>query len=126
VAEEETSLRGSGAGALPLKYQFLEVCSGSPLSMATAIPTNQGIKLFLRPKRLFVTFEGEILKDYALRELVRWTGDGEKFEYEVVREGQRENRTHAVFTDHSAVILDFLSTMSKLKTYSHPALHKQL
>jgi hypothetical protein len=45
---------------MQMKFRFLEVCDKCPLAMAMAIPTEQAVKLFFKPKKIYLTEKGEI------------------------------------------------------------------
>jgi hypothetical protein len=41
--------------SMQMKYRFLEICDKCPLSMAMAIPTEQPVKLYFKPKKIYLT-----------------------------------------------------------------------
>jgi len=45
-----------------MKYRFLEICNESPLAMSMAIPTDQTAKLFLKPKKIYLTEKGAVME----------------------------------------------------------------
>lgn len=46
---------------LGIKYKFLEICSECPLSLTFAIPTEHSVKLFMKPKRIYLVEKGNIV-----------------------------------------------------------------
>lgn len=101
---------------MDIKYRFVKICSSCPLAMAMGIPTNQGIKLFLRPKWIILSLNSEVQEEYAIKQLGKWSCDREKFSFQFLdKSGKLENRTHAIFTQYSSIITHYLSKMSQLK-----------
>ena len=45
---------------MQMKFRFLQVCNECPLAMAMAIPTEQAIKLYFKPKKIYLTDKCEI------------------------------------------------------------------
>lgn len=58
-----------------IKYRFVEICSKCPLAMSLAVPTDQPIKLFLKPKKIYLAEKCNIIEEYALRSIVKWAID---------------------------------------------------
>lgn len=48
-------MEAEGLNLLDMKYRFLEICDKCPLAMAVAIPTEQPVKLYLKPKKVYLT-----------------------------------------------------------------------
>lgn len=60
---------------LDMKYRFLEIASKCQLAMSMAIPTENPIKLFFKPKKLYLAEKAMIVEEYSLRSIVTWAID---------------------------------------------------
>ena len=94
---------------IQMKYRFLEICDECPLAMSMAIPTEQAIKLYLKPKKIYLTEKCEVHEEFSMRSVIKWAMDKEKFVFEV-----KGNKSHAVFTEYASVCSQFLSELPKI------------
>lgn len=53
----------------------MEICDKCPLAMAVAIPTEQPVKLYLKPKKIYLTEKSEIREEFAMKNIVKWAID---------------------------------------------------
>ncbi len=58
-----------------MKYRFLEICDKCPLAMAVAIPTEQPVKLYLKPKKVYLAEKSQIREEFAMKNIVKWAID---------------------------------------------------
>lgn len=58
-----------------------------------AIPTDQTIKLFLKPKKIYLAEKYQVKEQFTMRSIVKWAIDKEKFVFDV-----KGNTSHAIFT----------------------------
>ena len=77
--------------------------------MAMAVPTEQPVKLFFRPKKIYLTEKGEIRDEFAMRSIVKWAIDKEKFVFDV-----KGTTSHVVFTEFAYICSQFLSDLPKI------------
>lgn len=98
-----------GLDLMQMKYRFLEICDKCPLAMAMAIPTEQAVKLFFKPKKIYLTEKGEIRDEFAMRSIVKWAIDKEKFVFDV-----KGSTSHVVFTEFAYICSQFLSDLPKI------------
>jgi hypothetical protein len=78
-----------------------------------AIPTEQPIKLFLKPKMLYLTEKCNTLEEFPIRTVIKWAIDKEKFIFDVkLKEGK--TRSQAIFTHHAHICSSYLSLIPKL------------
>ena len=102
-----------------MKFRFLEICDRCPLAMSMAIPTEQPIKLYFKPKKIYLTEKGEVREEFPMKTIVKWGIDKEKFIFDV-KAGPRGNNTnsssssHVVFTEFAHICSQFLSELPKL------------
>ena len=47
--------------------------------MSMAIPTEQNVKLFLKPKKLYLADKNEIIEEISIKNIVKWAVDDDKF-----------------------------------------------
>lgn len=43
--------------------------------MAMAVPTDQAIKLYFKPKKIYLTEKGEVREEYSMRVIEKWAID---------------------------------------------------
>lgn len=94
---------------MKMKFRFLEICDNCPLAMAMAIPTDQAVKLFFKPKKIYLTEKGAIKEEFSMRNIVRWAIDKEKFVFDV-----KGSTSHVVFTEFAYICSQFLSDLPKI------------
>ena len=63
--------------------------------MAMAVPTDQVIKLYFKPKKIYLTEKGEVKEEYSMRVIEKWAIDKEKFVFDI-KGGS--NKTQVVYT----------------------------
>ena len=76
-------MEAEGLNEIQMKYRFLEICDECPLAMAMGVPTDQAIKLYFKPKKIYLTEKGEIRDEFSMRVVEKWAMDKEKFVFEV-------------------------------------------
>jgi hypothetical protein len=96
---------------MQVKYRFLEICNQCPLAMAMGVPTDQPIKLFFKPKKVYLTEKGETKEEFSMRVIEKWAIDKEKFVFEI-KGGKL--KTQVVFTEYAFVCSQFLSELPKM------------
>jgi hypothetical protein len=77
--------------------------------MSMAIPTEQTIKLFFKPKKIYLTEKCEIKEEFSMRNIVKWAIDKEKFVFDV-----KGSKSHAIFTEYAHICSQFLSELPKV------------
>lgn len=99
---------------LALKYKFLEICSESSLSLTFAIPTEHTLKLFLKPKRIYLVEKGVIVAEHSIREISKWSNNHESFVFEIrKRDGTADTKSHVIMTEYSHLCTDYLNKVSE-------------
>ena len=51
------------------------VAQECPLALALSIPTEQPIKLFLKPKMIYLTEKSDILEEFPIKTVSKWAID---------------------------------------------------
>ena len=93
-----------------MKFRFLEVSQECPLAMAMAIPTDQVIKVYFKPKKIYLTDRNEIQEEFSMRNIVTWAIDKEKFVFDV--KGDKNKKV--IYTEYAFSCNQFLSEIPKL------------
>lgn len=79
--------------------------------MAMAIPTDQVIKIYFKPKKIYLTDKNEIQEEYSMRNIEKWAIDKEKFVFDV--KGGK-TKTQAIFTEYAFSCSQFLSDLPRM------------
>ena len=78
--------------------------------MALSIPTDQVIKLYFKPKKIYLTDRNEIQEEFSMRNIVSWAIDKEKFVFDV--KGDKNKKV--IYTEYGFSCNQFLSDIPKL------------
>lgn len=62
--------------------------------MSVAIPTEQNIKLFLRPKTIFIADKNESVEEISIKDIIKWAVDEDK----LMLEFRGERKTQIIYT----------------------------
>lgn len=85
--------------------------------MAMAIPADtiyKAIKIFFKPRRIYMTEKGVILEEYSLSSISKWSIDKEKFVFNIKsKNGVTESGSHVIFTEFASVCSQFLSGLTR-------------
>ena len=98
-----------------IKYRFLTICEECPLCLSLVVQTEQNIKLFLRPKKIFLTEKGEIIEEIPIKKITKFAEDDEKFVFEI----RGATQTKIIYTEYGSICCSYLSLLPKLITSSH-------
>lgn len=79
--------------------------------MAMAIPTEQAIKLYFKPKKIYLTDRNEIQEEYSMKSIEKWAVDKQKFVFDV--KGGKV-KTQAIFTEYAFSCSQFLSDLPRM------------
>ena len=109
MVDNIAQMEREGLNSLQMKYRFLEICDECPLAMSMAIPTEQAVKLYFKPKKIYLTEKCEVVEEFLMRSVVKWAMDKEKFVFEV-----KGSKSHAVFTEFASVCSQFLSELPRV------------
>ena len=63
--------------------------------MAMGVPTEQSIKIYFKPKKIYLTDKSEIIDQFSMKNIEKWAIDKEKFVFDVKGD---EKKTHVVYT----------------------------
>jgi hypothetical protein len=77
--------------------------------MSMAIPTDQTTKLFLKPKKIYLTEKGEVMEVFSMKTISKWAIDKEKFVFDV-----KNSKSHVVLTEHAHICSHYLSELPKV------------
>lgn len=67
MVDNVKQMEAEGLTQHQMKYRFLEICGDCSLAMAMGVPTDQAIKLFFKPKKIYLTEKGEIREEFSMR-----------------------------------------------------------
>jgi len=79
--------------------------------MAMGIPTDQALKIYFKPKKIFLTEKSEVKDEFSMRNIEKWAIDKEKFVFDVKGESKK---TQVIFTEYAFVCSQFLSDLPKV------------
>ena len=79
--------------------------------MAMGVPTEQALKIYFKPKKIYLTEKSEIRDEYSMRNIEKWAIDKEKFVLDVK---DKSVKTQVIFTEYAFVCSQFLSDLPKV------------
>lgn len=62
MVENVRQMESEELNFLQMKFRFLEICNECSLAMSIAIPTEQPIKLFFKPKKIYLTEKSNVVE----------------------------------------------------------------
>jgi hypothetical protein len=77
--------------------------------MAMGVPTEQALKIYFKPKKIYLTERSEVREEYSMRNIEKWAIDKEKFVFDV-----KGIKTQVIFTEYAYVCSQFLSDLPKV------------
>lgn len=75
VKAKSKELQSERMSTSNLKFFFVRMCDKSKLCMAMAVPTEQQVQLFLRPKRIILAEKGVIHEEISIKKILKWSVD---------------------------------------------------
>ena len=121
MMESMRMIQEEGLNEQQIKFKFLMIAQNCPLALALAIPTEQPIKLFMKPKMIYLTEKCNILEEFSIRSIVKWAIDKEKFIIDV-KGKDGKGRKQAVFTHFSHICSGYLSLVTKMISAQYQAI----
>ena len=111
MVENIRQMEADKLSLIEMKFRFLEVSSDCALAMAMGVPTEQAVKLYLKPKKIYLAEKGEVKEEFSMRNIEKWAIDKEKFVFDV-KGGA--TKTQLIYTEYAFVCSQFLSELPKI------------
>lgn len=114
MMENTKAIQEEGLSDYDIKYRFLTICEECPLSLSLVIQTEQNLKLFLRPKKIYLTEKNEIIEEIPIKKITKFAEDDQKFVFEI----RGASQTKIIYTQHGSICCSYLSLLPRLITSS--------